>query len=301
MNRLNILCFGELLWDVLPDGIFLGGAPANVAYHGTKLGANCALMSNVGRDFLGEESLRRLNRFGVDTSFISTSETSRTGTVQVVLDNVEAPEYEITHNAAWDCITFSADNADCFKSFNALVFGTLALRSAGNRQTLHRLITAVNSMIVFDVNFRWPFVDFEHTVSFCERAHLVKLNCDELTHLLKYLNKTQVHDLTPVNCESVIRDLAELWQCEGICVTFAEHGSVLLWHTQFTVVRMDPAKVVSSVGAGDAYLARLVIGLLRRQNVSALLDDCSRLAGYVVQMPGATPDYDPRKVGGLSL
>ena len=157
-SRLSVACFGEILWDCLPKGLFLGGAPANAGYHLARQGLQVFPVSAVGRDFLGEEALRRVKTWGVETRFIGVTRHHATGTVRASLDRDGAASYQITRDVAWDHISIS----DALRALRpqpaAVVHGTLALRNAANRQVLDQLLkTWPRALRVLDVNLRSPF------------------------------------------------------------------------------------------------------------------------------------------------
>lgn len=286
----RILCFGEILWDFLPDGLFPGGAPFNVAYHLRQLGAEAHLVSAVGRDLLGDELLRRLSHWGLDTDSIARHQGLPTGYVVATLGDTGDASYEITASVAWDQILVSGDGLRVAMGAQALVFGSLAQRSPFNRAALERLLAIVpgEAWRVFDVNLRPPHDDLDLVHHLARQSTLLKLNAAEAARL------ADGGDEDPGREEPDARALAERSGCPTVCVTAGARGAGLLragtWH-------WEPGRdvaVADTVGAGDAFLAALVTHLLhgRLSDGESLARAC-RLGEWVASQRGATPAYGP--------
>jgi len=280
----SILCIGEVLWDALPAGLFLGGAPLNVACHLHELGQNARFASRVGDDELGREILRRLQRRGMATDLLQRDDTLPTGFVIVSLDAAGSPAFEIVAPSAWDAIAQQDALMAQATAARAIVFGSLAQRGATSRATIERL-TATDALCVFDVNLRPPFDTREVVEASLGNADVVKLNDDELGRLAEWFD-------LPAGLESGARGLAEKYPCATVCVTRGAAGAGLLhdgtWHEHagFTI------EVADAVGAGDAFLARLLAGLLAREPADTLLAAANALGAYVATCDGATPAHD---------
>lgn len=283
----TLVCFGEILWDILPAGIFAGGAPFNVGYHLKQLGASPHLASAVGRDLLGDELLRRLRHWNMDTLGIARHTGLPTGYVRAALSPDGDASYEIATGVAWDQIAFGEDTIRAAVSARALVFGSLALRTSFNRAALERLLAVLpaDALRVFDVNLRPPHDDLGLVREFARHATLLKLNAREAARLsggrLGYGEE-----------ERNARALAEAAGCPLVCITSAEHGAGLLedgrwlWETGRTV------PVADTIGAGDAFLAGLLARRLQGADPSAALAFACRLGEWVATRSGATPVYD---------
>ncbi|HEX5322948.1 MAG TPA: PfkB family carbohydrate kinase, partial [Capsulimonadaceae bacterium] len=278
-----VLCFGEVLWDCVPRGLFLGGAPANVAYHLTRNGCRAALVSAIGNDFLGDEILRRVKEWGVDTQLITRVREKQTGVVLVDLSDPSHPSYDIVRDVAWDHISGSPELRQAVKMADALVFGTLAQRTAGNRALLEELLLEAGGLKVFDVNFRPPFIDLDLALALGRRSDLIKLNEDELGQLLP--------DAANESLLERAEKLAARTGCQKVCVTCGEKGAGLLidgrWHWADSL----PTEVKDTIGAGDAFLAALTAGLLVDAQPDQILVRAARLAEFVAARDGATPEY----------
>lgn len=282
-----IACFGEIVWDCLPRGIFLGGAPLNVAYHLKRLGLDPRLISAVGWDFLGEEALRRLSSWNLDLSFIA-RRGNPTGTVRATLSDSGVAHYIFDPSPAWEHISVSLSALAETPPPTAIVFGTLACRESSNRNMLDTLLGAWRAAPrVVDLNLRPPF-DQREAVDFAlARASLLKLNDEELSTLLQ-----DAACETPAAIAEAAFRLAKLRRIERICVTAGAKGAGLLWDGTWHWASARPVKVCDTVGAGDAFLAGLLAALfLRRETPERALAAACRLGEYVATQDGATPSY----------
>lgn len=279
-----VLCFGEMLWDSIPQGLFPGGAPMNVAYHLHQLGLRAAPISAVGKDTLGDELLRRVTAWGLETSLIRVRDDKPTGLVRVLLKS-GIPTYEIVKNVAWDWIELPRHNLRLVSQARALIFGSLAQRSAHNRQQLTRLRELSSAALkVFDVNLRPPHDPPQLVWSLAEAADVIKLNDDEARRLLQ-------QDFPVDQSESAARALFDRTGCSRICVTAGAAGAGLLMDGKWNWSPSQPIKVKDTIGAGDAFLAALVHGLLHQLAAEETLTRARRLAEFIAASDGATPAY----------
>lgn len=284
----TVLCFGEILWDFLPEALYPGGAPFNVAWHLRQLGVDARPVSAVGRDILGEELLRRLRHGGIATDLIGRHHGLPTGTVRAALGAGGDASYEIAPSVAWDQIFATEDAVRAAVGARALVFGSLALRSAFNRNSLERLLAVLpeGALRVFDVNLRPPHDDLALVRDLAPRASVLKLNAAEAARLAGQAE-------TPGAEEAHARALAAATGCALVCVTSSARGAGLLvggaWHWE----PGRPVAVADTVGAGDAFLASLVADLVAGRPAGAdTLARACRLGEWVATQRGATPRYD---------
>jgi fructokinase len=288
----RILCFGEVLWDSLPGGRLPGGAPLNVAYHLKQLGAEPLMISAVGADALGDEMLRYLGSRGLNTTFIARHRRLPTGVVTVALTAAGQPSYTIEEGVAWDDIGSTGEWRAAAPGAEALVFGSLAARTAANRETLDELLAAPSMLRVMDVNLRAPFDERDIVLSLASRADWIKLN----EHELGVLTDREVGiDDWAGSLVSQIEVLANATGCRRICVTAGEHGAAL-WQNG-TLVHASAPKVTvkDTIGAGDAFTAALVHGLLvASSDPAAILERACALGALVASLPGGQPEYDLR-------
>lgn len=281
----EILCVGEILWDALPDGLFLGGAPFNVACHLQALRGETVFVSRVGDDRLGQEALRRMRARGLDTALVQIDESLPTGWVQVELGGTGEPDYEILEPAAWDAITFTDALHNHAGRADALVFGSLAQRSPTSRQTIRRISETDDLLRVFDINLRAPFIDRDVVEHSLEAADVVKFNDDELRYLQDWFELSD-------DAEPAMADLAAAFDCRAVCMTSGGNGARLwmngsTWHHSGYSVAVE-----DTVGAGDAFLATLLTGLLEDRSGDTVLHLANRVGAYVASKPGATPSYE---------
>ena len=288
MNKGAILCFGEIVWDAMPAGIFLGGAPLNVAYHLSRLGHEAFPVSRIGRDFLGEETLRRLKGAGVSTVLIQEDPEHHTGAVVISLDEAGDATYDIREPAAWDFIAPEGDLVDRAGNAAALVYGTLSTRSPGNARLLEQLLEAV-PVSSCDVNLRKPYDDVENALLWAARANLVKLNEEELARL-------SPDDGGGIGKQA--QALAEKTGVETIVVTCGGDGA-LVWHEGNCTEKPAPeVNVADTVGAGDAFTAGFLSHFLKGDGMETALEKALLLGGFVAGKRGAQPDYTARDVLG---
>ncbi|HUF27332.1 MAG TPA: carbohydrate kinase [Gemmatimonadaceae bacterium] len=281
----DILCVGEVLWDALPAGLFLGGAPFNVACHLRAAGVPATLVSRVGADALGEEVLRRAARYGVGVDLVQTDPALPTGFVRVTVDDSGNAEFEIVEPSAWDAIEPTDALLARAAAARAIVFGSLAQRNTVTRATIERLWDA-KGLMVFDANLRPPYDDREIIRRSLQRADIVKLNDDELRRLATWF------DLGPDMREATAA-LARAFACTIVCVTRGRDGAVL-WHDgRWTEQPGFEVEVRDTVGAGDAFLAVLLAGLLAGTDDSTLLRHATLMGAWVVTQSGAVPPDQP--------
>lgn len=282
-----MLCFGEMLWDFLPAGLFAGGAPLNVAFHLHALGCDAQLVSAVGRDALGDELIRRLGVAGMSARHVGRVPACPTGHVLATLDRQGNARYDIASNVAWDHIPVADAELAAARLADALVFGSLALRSRANRDALVRLLDALapQALRVFDVNLRPPFDDLDRVREFARRATLVKVNAEEAARLVAQ------EAAPPGREESHARAIAEASGCAMVCVTAGERGAGLLRGSAWTWEAGRTVVVADTVGAGDAFLAALVAGLFAGETDAAALARACRLGEWVASHAGAMPGH----------
>jgi fructokinase len=287
--RPSVLCFGEILWDILPHGTFPGGAPFNVAYHLHRLGVPVLPVSAIGLDEFGAQLLQRLDVWGISTAAIARDEKSPTGTVTAKLSASGDAHYTIATHVAWDNITVEGAALTTAAHSPALVFGSLALRSIENRQALIKLSAALppTAHRVFDVNLRPPHDDLALVRRFAPLCNVLKLNSAEAARLAAGAAES------PGREESDARALSAELGVSLICVTAGGRGAGLLRGDQWTWVPGRPVKVVDTIGAGDSFLAAFLAGLLAGdRSDAALVSAACRLGEWVAAHSGATPAYD---------
>lgn len=282
----NVICFGEALWDVLSSMRSVGGAPLNVAYHLKKLGVRAWPMSGVGNDLLGGELKSQIEEWGLPSDLICSVADRETGRSLVTVLEGE-PNFEVLKDVAWDYIDVPENWPVECQPAEALVFGSLAQRSARNRAVLDAMFVAMpNALKVLDVNLRDAFEDYEQIWALARSADLVKLNDEEMQALMQTT-------ATRANAEDCARSFQREAGCETVCMTMGAQGAGLLRCDEWHWVDAVPVKVRDTVGAGDSFLAGLIYGLLiTQEDATATLRRSATLASFVASSDGATPDYD---------
>ncbi len=281
MPPAEVLCVGEVLWDALPEGLFLGGAPFNVACHLRAAGTPVSMVSRIGKDRLGDEVTRRAARYGVGSDLLQVDDALPTGFARVDVDESGNPTYEILVPAAWDAIERTDHLLARAANARAIVFGTLAQRQPVSRATIQRLWDT-EALMVLDVNLRVPFEDREIVRDSLQRADVVKMSNEELQKVAAWFA------LQGGPRESVAA-LAESFACQVVCVTRGSQGAAL-WHDgKWSEHPGFKVEVRDTVGAGDAFLAVLLAGLLAGGTDSAILQHANLIGAYVATQFGAVP------------
>ena len=289
----TVIGIGELLWDMLPSGPQLGGAPANFCYHAQTLGAQAYIISCVGDDGSGEDLVNRLEQLGLSSQYVTKSSVHRTGTVSVSIDAGGSPSYVINGNVAWDYILPEPETARMVQRADCICFGTLAQRAQASRDAiLYYLEHARKDAIrLFDMNLRLAFYSkelIEQSLTICD---ILKLNDSELKRLVTLFS-------LPDSLEHQLAFLVRAFDLRMVALTLGGEGSIL--YTPEAVSRFPgyPTTVCDTVGAGDAFTAAIALGVLHRIPLHQIHQNASKLASFVCSMPGATPSYKPQTVFG---
>jgi fructokinase len=286
-----VLGIGELLWDMLPSGKRLGGAPANFSVMAGRLGSHAVILSRIGRDDLGREAVHLLDPLPADTAHLQVDTVHETGQVTVSFQDGQ-PEYTIHRPAAWDSLELSDAWVRLAERADAICFGSLAQRSVEARQTIQTLAAQTPSRCVrvFDVNLRRPYYSSEVIQESLELATVMKMNDAEVPLVLALLgmpveNEGQAGDLR----SGAERLLAEFSTLEMVAITRGPHGSLLVKREEWHEHPGFPAKVADTIGAGDAFTAAMTHYLLRGAELSVLNEAGNRWGSWVASQSGAMP------------
>jgi len=289
MNEENrkflVVGLGEILWDVLPDGKQLGGAPANFAYHSHVLGVEGVVVSCVGQDELGKEILESLTNLGLSTDYVAIDAEHPTGTVTVELDSEGNPEYTIHEDVAWDFIPSTPELMELAAKADAVCFGSLSQRSQTSQETVRQFLEATHSgcIRVYDINLRQQYYSKEIIDDMLTRAEVLKLNDEELP---------VVSSLLGIEGEdnAVLGSILKRYGLRLIVLTRGGEGSLLFGDGEISICRnFDAIEIADTVGAGDAFTAAVTTGLLRGKKLDEINKFANRLAGFVCTQVGATP------------
>jgi fructokinase len=282
--RHKIVAIGEVLWDLLPSGKQLGGAPANFAYQAQAQGADACVIACVGADELGKLALDQLRRVGLLTDSIRVDPDLPTGTVSVALGTDGNPAYTIHEHVAWDHIVADAPAMAAVKVASAVCFGTLAQRTAPARQAIQSLVasTSAERLRVLDLNLRAPFFGREVIEESLQLANVLKLNDHELQTLATLFKLFG-------DMRQQMAALAQKYALKLVALTRGAQGSLLLSDAGWSDRPGQPVKVKDTIGAGDAFTAALTIGLLENWLLDEVNARASELAAYVCSQSGAMP------------
>ena len=282
--KFKVIGIGEVLWDLLPTGRQLGGAPANFAFHAKMLGAQSQLVTRIGRDDLGRAILGRFAEMGIDAAAVQLDEQAPTGTASVVLNNGGVPHFVIQENVAWDRLMVSEKARAIVQEADAICFGSLAQRNETSRMAIQSLVASARSgaFKIFDANLRQKFFSLEIIKTSLELANILKINDEELPVIAKFFELAG-------GPEEQIAKLAQRFDLRLVALTCGARGSLFYSHGSYSKVQGLPASVVDTVGAGDAFTAMLALGLLAGWELDRINQSANKVAAYVVSQPGATP------------
>jgi len=313
-----ILGVGELLWDMLPEGPRLGGAPANFAVMAGRLGNHAAILSRIGRDGLGRAAVERLDPLPADTSFLEIDPAHETGRVTVAFDGGQ-PHYLIHQPAAWDFLELIDRWERLAERADAICFGTLAQRSLHSRQTIQRLVagSSASCVRVFDVNLRAPFYSGEVIRQSLELATVIKMNETEAPEVLALLGMPALPALVDqaesasaplrftVERRGLIRRgadwlLEEFPSLQMVAVTRGGRGSLLVTRDEWHIHPGFPVRVADTIGAGDAFTAAMVHYLLRGAKLATLNEAGNRWGAWIASQSGAMPPLHDAICAGIA-
>ena len=307
----SVVCVGETLYDSLPDGIFLGGAPTNVAVHLASLGVPTAVVSCVGNDQLGKEVVRRIAARNVDTNYMQFHQELHTGIVVASIDEAGDATYNFDTPAAWDCIKFAYKLKRIVETANVTVIGSLACRlgstkGASSAKTISTLRNmASKDTIVMDVNLRPPWYDPEFVLALCRgekdsnELALFKLNDEELPIVESWCGLKSAGELSGESLKQRLAALGKAVNAGRVCVTRGANGAALWCRNNDRETFVENAgysceaqQGSDTVGAGDSFLAALVRSLfLEGEPAEKALERACALGGFVASCRGATPDH----------
>jgi fructokinase len=280
-----IVGVGEVLWDVLPGGEHFGGAPANVAVHAAALGAEAWLVSAVGQDARGQAALERLAAANVDTTAVARLADHSTGVVHVSGDTAGQPSYQIAPNSAWDFIPWSSSVERAAQRADAICFGTLAQRSPVSRATIRRAVAATPHMTwrLCDLNLRQGHYNDDVIIESLTLANAVKLNAEELPVVARLCGA----DRAPA--EDCLRALCDRFRLRLAALTRGAEGSLLVTPPAVSDCAAPSTQIADTVGAGDAFTAALLVGILAGRALADVNRRANAVAAFVCSRPGATP------------
>jgi fructokinase len=285
----KVIGIGEALWDLLPSGPQLGGAPANFAYHAQALGAPAQVITRVGNDHFGREIIERFRKMGLEEDKVQVDEVAPTGTVAVTFTGNGVPHFIIHENVAWDQLVATQAALKAARAADAVCFGSLAQRSPVSREAIQRLVAAApaDALRIFDVNLRQRFYSHEVIERSLQLANVLKLNDSELPVL------AQMFELGE-SPNQQMEWLAKAFGMRAVVLTRGAEGSLIYERGRWSEQAAKPVQVVDTVGAGDAFTAALVLGLLHQKDLDEAHSFAAEIARYVCSCAGATPALPDR-------
>jgi fructokinase len=286
---LSAVCFGEVLWDIFPTHKKIGGAPLNVALRMNSFGVETTMISRVGADENGEDILAFLNNQEVTTDLIQVTKEYKTGAVNVMINEKGNASYDILYPSSWDKIVETEIMDKVVPEADVFVFGSLSSRDEVSRKTLISLLDKAKYK-VFDANLRAPYYTTEVLEELMQKADFIKLNDEELREISKEL-------ASPYNSfEQNMKFIAEKTNTKHICVTKGEFGAVLYYNDKFYYNSGYFIKVVDTVGAGDSFLASLIVRLLRGKSAQKSLNYACAIGALVAGQEGANPQVSEKEI-----
>lgn len=284
----DVVCYGEILWDILPDKALPGGAPMNVAYHLKKLGVKPALITKVGRDAHGEKLIDLLSKSGITTDYLQIDEQQQTGLVYAHLKEHNEMVYDIVKPSAWDFIQWEEPFADVVKEAQYFVYGSLTSRSEVSKHTLFQLLEVANTKVL-DINLRPPHFNQSLVEQLLEKTDLLKMNEAELNLISGWYSGAGQE-------EERMKLLQDRFHIETVIVTMGGDGAMLL--DEGVIYKNGGYKVLvaDTIGSGDAFLAAFISKKIKGIPVEEALDFACGAGAFVASQTGACPQYDPLQI-----
>ena len=286
-----VVCYGEILWDVLPTGEVPGGAPMNVAYHLNKLSHSPAVITRIGMDERGNKLIGLLEGKNISTAFVQLDKLLPTGIVYATPNEHHEMEYDIVAPVAWDVIEWNDDLPGLFNDENYFVYGSLIARNMTSRDTLFRLLDVAKNKVL-DINLRPPHYDNRLLHDLLSKADIAKLNAAELNFISSWFGNYST-------TEDKMKVVLDKFDLRTVVVTRGGEGAMIniegktYSHPGFKVVVQD------TVGSGDSFLAAIISGLIEKREPQAILEFACAVGALVTSKKGGWPDYDLKDVQAL--
>ena len=280
-----VVGMGEALWDILPEGKKIGGAPANFAYHVSQFGLDSCVVSAVGNDALGKEIIDNLTSKGVNHHINEVP--YPTGTVQVEIDQAGIPQYDIKANVAWDNIPYTASLKELAENTRAFCFGSLAQRNVVSRETIYSYLDAMpqtdETLVVFDVNLRQGFYSKEILCSSMQRCNILKINDEELVTV------SRMFGYPGIDLQDKCWILLGKYNLKMLILTCGINGSYVFTPGRVSYQPTPKVEVADTVGAGDSFTAAFIASILRGKSVAEAHQVAVSTSAFVCTKNGAMP------------
>lgn len=288
MNEI-VVGMGEALWDVLPEGKKIGGAPANFAYHVSQFGLPSCVVSAIGDDALGKEIIENFTSKGLDQLIEEVP--YPTGTVQVEIDQTGIPLYDIKENVAWDNIPYTEHLDALAKRTKAVCFGSLAQRNVVSRETINHFLDTMpkddDSLIVFDVNLRQGFYNKEILCKSMQNCNILKINDEEL------ITVSRMFGYPGIDLQDKCWILLGKYNLKMLILTCGINGSYVFTPGNVSFQPTPKVEVADTVGAGDSFTAAFIASILKGKSVTEAHTIAVKTSAYVCTQKGAMPILPP--------
>lgn len=288
MNKI-VVGMGEALWDVLPEGKKIGGAPANFAYHVSQFGLPSCVVSAIGDDALGKEIIENFTSKGLDQLIAEVP--YPTGTVQVEIDQTGIPLYDIKENVAWDNIPYTEHLDALAKRTKAVCFGSLAQRNVVSRETINHFLDTMpkddDSLIVFDVNLRQGFYNKEILCKSMQNCDILKINDEEL------ITVSRMFGYPGIDLQDKCWILLGKYNLKMLILTCGINGSYVFTPGNVSFQPTPKVEVADTVGAGDSFTAAFIASILKGKSVTEAHTIAVKTSAYVCTQKGAMPILPP--------
>lgn len=288
MNKI-VVGMGEALWDVLPEGKKIGGAPANFAYHVSQFGLPSCVVSAIGDDALGKEIIENFTSKGLDQLIAEVP--YPTGTVQVKIDQTGIPLYDIKENVAWDNIPYTEHLDALAKRTKAVCFGSLAQRNVVSRETINHFLDTMpkddDSLIVFDVNLRQGFYNKEILCKSMQNCNILKINDEEL------ITVSRMFGYPGIDLQDKCWILLGKYNLKMLILTCGINGSYVFTPGNVSFQPTPKVEVADTVGAGDSFTAAFIASILKGKSVTEAHTIAVKTSAFVCTQKGAMPILPP--------
>lgn len=284
-----VVGMGEALWDILPEGKKIGGAPANFAYHVSQFGIDSCAVSAIGDDALGDELLENFNK--KEIKYMIEKVPYPTGTVQVEIDQAGIPQYEIKENVAWDNIPWTEQLAELARNTKAVCFGSLAQRNVVSRETISRFLDEMpkndDTLVVFDVNLRQGFYNKEILCNSMKRCNILKINDEELVSV------SRMFGYPGIDLQDKCWILLGKYNLKMLILTCGINGSYVFTPGNVSFQPTPRVEVADTVGAGDSFTAAFIASILKGKSVAEAHSLAVQTSAFVCTKKGAMPILPP--------
>ncbi|WP_066837175.1 carbohydrate kinase family protein [Rufibacter ruber] len=289
----KIVCFGEILWDILPSGKQPGGAPMNVAIHLRRNGFDPAVVSRVGDDDLGKELIYFLEEQHINTEWLQTGQTHLTGVVKANISDRNEVTYKIVEPVAWDYIQYEDRIADLISKSDVFIYGSLVARNITSQETLRQYLPLAK-LKIFDVNLRPPHYTTERVLTLLGFANIVKMNHQELAEVCEWVG-------IEGGIAQQMQFIKDHFSLELVIVTRGDQGAAALNETGYFEHEGFQVEVEDTIGSGDAFLATFLTNYLQKKPLKLALERACLVGAFLATQRGATPAYQPQEITVASL